>query len=120
MTYTFYKYDYNTPHPDTARANILSNDKGMTIELEAPGFSRSDITVETKGSTLTVTAKRTDAPEEKYRIQEFNAHHLTRSWTLPKSIDVDKIVAAYDAGILTLTMPYRSDSVFETRRIEIA
>lgn len=117
MAYSFYKqlaYDY-----DIARANILSNDKGMTIELEAPGFSRSDITVESKGSTLTVTAKRSDAPEEKYRIQEFNTRSLTRSWTLPKSIDVDKIVAAYDAGILTLTMPYRADSVFETRRIEI-
>ncbi len=119
MAYAFYKYDYNVPRADIPRANILSNDKGMTIELEAPGFSRSDITVETKGSTLTVTAKRSDETEEKYYTQEFNTRYLTRTWTLPKSVDVDKIVAAYDTGILTLTMPYRSDSVFETRRIEI-
>ena len=56
---------------------------------------------------------------EQYRTQEFNTRHLTRSWTLPKSVDVDKISAAYDAGILTLKMPYRTDSVFESRRIEI-
>ncbi len=119
MKYTLYNYDYSTPRADILRANILTDDKSMTIELEAPGFSRSDIAVEIKGSNLTVTAKRSDATEAKYQTQEFNTRYLTRSWTLPKSIDADKIVAAYDTGILTLTMPYRTDSVFEARRIEI-
>ena len=109
--------NYNTH--SMPRANIMNNEKGMSIELEVPGFSRSDINVETKGSTLTVTAKRSDSQNEKHRVREFNTQYLTRSWTLPKSIDVDKIVAAYDAGILTLTMPYRSDAVHEERRIEI-
>ena len=107
MKYTLYNYDYSSSRADTPRANILSNDKGMTIELEVPGFSRSDIAVESKGSTLTVTAKRSDMSEEKYHTQEFNTRHLTRSWSLPKSVDVDKIVASYDTGILTLKMPYQ-------------
>jgi HSP20 family protein len=104
---------------EVARANILTNDKGMTIEIEVPGFSRSDISVETKGSTLTVSAKRSDDQTDKYKVQEFNTRYLARSWTLPKNINADKIVAAYDAGILTLTLPYRTDSIQETRRIEI-
>ena len=119
MKYTRYNTDHSIPRADTPRANILSDDKGMTIELEVPGFSRSDITVETKESTLTVTAKRSDEAESAYRMQEFNTRHLTRAWALPKSIDLDKITASYDAGILTMSMPYRSDSIFVTRRIEI-
>jgi HSP20 family protein len=92
----------------------------MTIEVELPGFSRSDISIESKGVTLTVSAKRTDETRDEVRAQEFSTHHLARSWTLPKTIDVEKIVASYEAGILTLKMPYRGDAVSETRRIEIA
>lgn len=106
----------------TPRANVTKTDKQVRIDLEVPGFSRSDITVETKGNTLTVTAKRDgekSADKQSMITREFNTTLLTRSWSLPKSVNVESIEAEYEAGILSLTLPYHATSVVEPRRIEI-
>ena len=104
------------------RANVSKTDKQLRIDLEVPGFSRSDITVEMKGNTLTVTAKRDGEKMSTKQVpvtREFNATMLTRSWTLPKSVNVESIEAEYEAGILTLMLPYHAAAVVEPRRIEI-
>ncbi len=115
--------DYrNDRRYSSPRANITRSDKQFRIDLEVPGFSRSDITVETKGSTLTVTAKRDGekfSDKHVLTTREFNSTMLTRSWTLPKTVNVESIEAEYEAGILTLTLPYHAAAVVEPRRIEI-
>ena len=120
---SYMNYDTNSfDSSSQARANILTHSKGMKIEVELPGFSRSDISVEAKGSTLSIRAKRDTASpsnDAKYHSTEFNSTSLSRSWTLPKYINVERIEAEYEAGILTLNMPYRDEAVQEARRIEI-
>lgn len=115
-------YNYNRGNYDTPRANVTKTDKQARIEIEVPGFSRSDITVETKGNVLTVTARK-DAEKSSDRqstvLREFNTTMLTRSWSLPKVINAENIEAEYEAGILTLTLPYHTGAVHEPRRIEI-
>lgn len=106
----------------TPRANVTKTDKFIKIEVEVPGFSRSDIRVETKGKTLTVTARKESEKandKQTYVTHEFNSTSLARSWSLSNSINAENIEAAYEAGILTLTLPYRTESIVEARRIEI-
>lgn len=115
--------DYRRDRSYTSpRANVTRSDKQFRIDLEVPGFSRSDITVETKGNTLIVTAKRDGEKMSDKQVlvtREFNSTMLTRSWTLPKTVNVESIEAEYEAGILTLMLPYHAASVVEPRRIEI-
>jgi HSP20 family protein len=115
--------DYQTDRRyTTPRANVTKTDKQFRIDLEVPGFSRSDIMVETKGNTLTVTAKRDGekvADKQALIAREFNSTMLTRSWNLPKTINTENIEAEYEAGILTLILPYHAAAVVEPRRIEI-
>lgn len=115
-------YNYNRGNYDTPRANVTKTDKQARIEIEVPGFSRSDIAVETKGNVLTVTARK-DAEKSSDKqttvLREFNTTMLTRSWSLPKVINAENIEAEYEAGILTLTLPYHTGAVHEPRRIEI-
>lgn len=101
------------------RANVAQGKTGVTLEVELPGFSRSDINIETSGSTLTVAATRSDAKQE-YTRQEFGTTTTKRSWSIPRSIDVDRIEASYDAGVLTLTLPYKTGSSEQHRKIEIS
>lgn len=114
--------NYNRGNYDSPRANITKTDKQIRIDLEVPGFSRSDITVETKGNLLTVSARK-DAEKSSDKSatisREFNTTMLTRSWTLPKTINAENIEAEYEAGILTLMLPYHTGAVPESRRIEI-
>ncbi len=58
---------------------------------------------------------------EKYSRKEFHYSSFSRSFTLPKSIDFDKIKADYNEGILKINLPKREDSkVALNRQIEIA
>lgn len=115
-------HNYNRGSYDSPRANVTKSDMQARIDIEVPGFSRSDITVETKGNVLTVTARKDDeksSAKQTTVLREFNATMLTRSWTLPKTINAENIEAEYEAGILTLTLPYHTGAVVEPRRIEI-
>ena len=100
------------------RANVSRTKTNLTIDIELPGFSRSDIMVESKNNTLSVIASRNQGKTE-YETQEFGAASLKRSWSLPRSVNVESIEAAYDAGILTITLPYKTETIESQRKIEI-
>lgn len=115
-------YSHAAGAASAPRANITKADSLIKIEIEMPGFSRSDIKIEVKGSTLSVTAQKEPSKvDQKNTVlaREFNSTMLTRSWTVPKTVNVDRIDAEYDSGILMVTLPYHPDATPESRRIEI-
>jgi len=102
------------------RANAWTEDSGTKIEIELPGFSRSDIDISTKKGRLTVTAKREKISDTKNCfIREFAETTLTRSWALPKNTNYDGITADLDSGILTITVPHTKVEDTTARRIQI-
>ena len=101
------------------RANVWTDDAGTKIEVELPGFSRSDIDVSTKKGRLTVTAKREKPNDKNCVSREFLTTALTRSWSLPKNTNYDGITADLDAGILTITLPHTKTEDNTARRIEV-
>lgn len=99
---------YNYP------ANIYDNDNAFVIELSAPGFNKEDFRVNLEQQTLNITAEikqENEAQDEKYMRREFNKMNLSRSFVLPKTVDLDKISADYQNGILKITLPRREDAV---------
>jgi len=99
------------------RANVSGTGAGINIEVELPGFKKTEIQVEAKNGLLTVVANR--ASKSAYTHQEFGVSSLRRSWSLPKTVNVDAVDAAYDAGILALTLPYKTQNTEPDRKIEI-
>ena len=73
-------------------------------------MQREDLKIEVKYGVLTVSSKKEDKHEEKdkegkYTRREFLYHTFSRSFTLPKAIDRDKIEAKYTDGILATHLP---------------
>ena len=61
-----------------------------------------------------------EAPKKNYTRREFNYQSFTRSFTLPSDIvDVERIEAKYDNGILKLAVPKRENAKKEVKTIEI-
>lgn len=105
---------------NSPRANVWTEDSGTKIEVELPGFSRSDIDISTKKGRLTVTAKREKVSDTKNCVsREFSTTTLSRSWSLPKNTNYDGISADLDSGILTITVPHTKVEDTTARRIEI-
>lgn len=100
------------------RANISTSKSGILVEVELPGYSKSDIAVDAKNGVLAISATRGEVKRE-YHHKEFGQASVRRAWTIPRSIDLDRVEAAYESGILTVDLPYRVESSEAPRKIEI-
>ncbi|RDV13551.1 Hsp20/alpha crystallin family protein [Pontibacter diazotrophicus] len=94
-------------------ANIKEKDNRFEVELAAPGMDKKDFKVEIANNILTVSAERKDEKNEEnesYTRKEFNYSSFTRSFELPASVNADAIKAAYNNGILVLTLPKKKEA----------
>src|SRR3990172_10367672 len=89
-------------------ANITENDNRIRLEFELPGMVRDDIKVTVKDGLLTVSGERKEEKKdekENYVRSEIYSGQFSRSFTLPETVEVDKISADYKNGLLTLSLP---------------
>jgi HSP20 family protein len=104
--------------------NISENEDGFMLEMAAPGMKKSDFKINLDNNVLTISSEKQEEQEDSkqnYSCKEFNFSSFSRSFTLPKSIDFDKIKADYKDGILRVSLPKREDAkVALNRQIEIA
>ncbi len=92
--------------------NIEENPQAFEVTLAAPGLQRDDFVIELHNGVLTVSSKKEEKHEEhdkkgKYTRREFRYHAFSRSFTLPKEVDANKIEASYKDGILSIHLPKR-------------
>ena len=84
------------------------------VRAELPGVNRADIGVELADGTLQISAKRTTKVGEREETAEFS-----RALTVPEgAVQADKISAAYENGVLTVTLPKREEA--KPRKISVA
>ncbi|PWT76926.1 MAG: heat-shock protein [Bacteroidetes bacterium] len=107
--------------------NIKETGDAYEVEVAAPGMSKKDFTVELNGNTLTISSEKTNQPEdervdEQYFRREFSYQSFKRTFQLQKDVlDVDKIRAKYENGLLHLLIPKKEEAKQQpTRLIEIA
>jgi HSP20 family protein len=85
------------------------------VRAELPGISRDDIQVELADGTLTITATRKAPAAEGQPEKSFP---VSRAVTLPDEVQADKIGAAYENGVLTVTLPKREE--VQPKKITVA
>lgn len=89
--------------------NIAENEKGFTIEVQAPGFSKDEFNLKIEGDVLTISGehkseKKEEDKKKNFSRKEFHHSSFSRQFTLPENIDVDNINAKYDNGILNIDL----------------
>lgn len=103
--------------------NIIENDKDFVLEIAAPGVKKEEFNISLENLVLTVSREIKEEKKEKkenYTRREFVYSNFSRSFTLPKSIMFDKIVADYNQGILKLTLPKTEKEAKLSREIKIS
>ena len=70
------------------------------VRAELPGVRREDINVELADGTLTVTATRRQKSGDREETTT-----LSRAVAVPETVQADKVAAAYENGVLTVTLP---------------
>ena len=92
--------------------DIFENDEAVVIKAELPGVDQKDIEVKIEDATLIIRGERKQDSEirkENYhRIERYyGAFH--RGFSLPQSIDRERVNAACDKGVLTITLPKKEE-----------
>ncbi len=95
--------------------NIKETPENFEVEVAAPGMSKKDFKIELDGNMLTISSEKTDSQEqkddEKYTRREFSYQSFYRTFNLPKEVvDVDKIRAKYENGLLQLLIPKKEEA----------
>lgn len=102
--------------------NIREREDHFLLELAAPGMKKDDFKIKLDNNVLTISSEQKEESEEtkeKFTRKEFHYQSFSRSFTLPKSVDLDKIKADYNNGVLSLNMPKREEAKVAINR-EIA
>ena len=105
------------------RVDVREKDGAYLLEADLPGVKKEDIHIDIDGDYLSITAQRNSEKSEKDK--EGNYIRCERSYgSFSRSFDIsgvkaENITAAYDNGVLTLTMPKREATVPTSRRLEI-
>ena len=92
----------------------------FTIKASLPGIKPEDLNVTLEDNVLTVQGEVKEdetIEEETYHIRERRFGSFSRSLRFPVPVNANEIVAAYDNGVLTLTVP-KAEEV-KPKRIEI-
>ncbi len=107
----------NFSHTNTTipAVNIKETTENYEVEVAAPGMTKNDFKVELDGNTLTISSEKTNRREEnegeRYARKEFSYQSFQRTFTLHKDVvDIDKIQAKYENGLLHLIIPKKEEA----------
>ncbi len=104
------------------QVDIYEDEEAVIIHAELPGMDQKDIEVKIENCTLTLRGERKheqDIKKENYHRVERYYGSFQRSFSLPHTIDQEKVKAACDKGVLTITLPKKEETKPKQINVEI-
>jgi HSP20 family protein len=93
--------------------DVYEDEHNVALKLEVPGIDEKAIDVRIENNVLTVHGERKIEKEEKeenFRRVERQYGSFTRTFTLPTTVDAEKVAANYDKGILKIVLPKKAEA----------
>lgn len=104
------------PYMSAAKRNsqVLNRDEDWQIVFAIPGVKKHEVAVKVDDFVLSVSY------DNKANTDQFNfISSFSRSWNLGHDVDVNKITANHEDGILTITVPKPETKKRVVRTIEV-
>jgi HSP20 family protein len=93
--------------------DVYEDEHNISLKIEVPGIEEKDIDVRIENNTLTVHGERKFEKEEKeenFRRVERQYGSFTRTFTLPTTVDAEKVSANYDKGVLKIQLAKKAEA----------
>lgn len=91
------------------KVNVLSYDDKVEIEAEIAGFHKEDISIQIEDDVLSIVGKASQQVEQTdksvYLLRELKRSSFSRSFRLTDQLDSDRVEAAFNNGLLYITIP---------------
>ena len=99
------------------RVDVFENEAELLLVADLPGVAKDAVEVKFDDGELSIAAKRTTTEQGSLLRRETEARNYERLFTLPDGIDVEKVSAELDAGVLKVHLPKAPQK--RARRIEV-
>jgi len=96
----------------TPLVDIKEAEGEFKVKVDLPGMKKEDINIEVENNRLAISGERKFEQEEKredYHFVERSYGRFYRAFTLPASVQADKIDAKYHDGVLEISLPKREE-----------
>lgn len=106
--------------------NIIEDSSNFALEIAAPGLTKEDFKIEVEEDMLKISSEKAieeekeDNKDSHFRKREFNYENFERSFKLPENIEIDKIQATYENGVLKVTLPIMEEKKVLKKMVEIS
>jgi HSP20 family protein len=103
--------------------DIYENGDSLVLKAELPGINPDDVEIRVEDNTLYLKGERKfekEVKEQNYHRVERSYGTFTRTFSLPNSVDADKVAANFKDGVLTLTMPKKEEAKPKTIKINVS
>lgn len=107
----FFDNDWMVRTNATAPAiNVIENEKEYKVEVAAPGMTKDDFKIQlSDNNELVISMEKKneikEGEEKKYLRREFSYSKFEQALVLPDDVDVNKIGANVQDGVLNITLP---------------
>lgn len=109
----FFGVDGAKVHGFTPAVDVVEDEAKFELHADLPGVKQEELEIQVEKDVLSIRGER-----KLERKGERPAGAFSRSFSLPKTVDVDKIAATLKDGVLTLTLPKRPEA--QPRQIKVA
>jgi len=100
-------------------ASVVEDGDGYLLQVEMPGVNKEGLEISTEGNELTITGRRSLLTIEGTLLHhESRRENFRRSFEIDPSIDLNKVNARIEQGLLTVTLP-KAEHV-KPRRITVS
>ena len=104
------------------KVDISEDEHAFHLDAELPGITKEQIALNIEDDVLTIKAERSQKEEEKkkdYHRIERSYGSFSRSFNIGELIDQENIEAAFDNGVLHISLP-KTQPVNKTKEISIS
>ena len=88
--------------------DVIETDEEFQIRAELPGVEKKDVKLSVENGVLLISGHREQEKEEKgkrYHKIERAYGNFARSFTVPETVDAEKVTAEFKNGVLTVRLP---------------
>jgi HSP20 family protein len=102
--------------------DIYETKESIVLNVELPGVTKEDIALEVKDSTLTIKGEKKlekNVTEENFYRMERSYGSFTRAFTLPSTVQQDKVKAKFRDGILEIMLPKAEEAKPKQIKVDV-
>ncbi len=108
--------------PWSPAVDIYESENALVLKADLPGVDLKDIDVQVENGTLTVKGarkfEREEAPKGYHRIER-SYGNFVRSFSVPETVDTEKIAAEYTNGVLSVSLPKKEAAKPKQVKVEV-